>query len=164
MGDSENYLFFWTYCSLRSQSCLKHTAKWVNEVEWVSKVKVILWPWSKVIQNSKLNVWLLAYILRWAIHPLVYIGIFHEFQVLWFLFPGMFCFGIWLFGESRWIWLLYLLEEWRKGKIDWREMGKLWKEANLLFLLPPFSLGVNSWRKRICFSLRVDLILVWQGK
>ena len=30
-------------------------AKWVNEVEWVSKVKVILWPWSKVTQISKLK-------------------------------------------------------------------------------------------------------------
>ena len=27
MGESENYLFFGTYCSLRSQSCLKHSAK-----------------------------------------------------------------------------------------------------------------------------------------
>ena len=35
-----------------------HSAKWVNEVEWVSKVKVILWPWPKVIQISKWNVWL----------------------------------------------------------------------------------------------------------
>ena len=58
MGESENYLFIGNYCSLRSQSCLKHSAKWVNEVEWVSKVKVILWPWSKVTQISKLNVWL----------------------------------------------------------------------------------------------------------
>ena len=46
------------YCSLRSQSCLKHSAKWVNEVEWVSKVNIILWPWSKVTQISKFNVWL----------------------------------------------------------------------------------------------------------
>ena len=46
-----------------SQSCLKNSNKWVNEVEWVSKVKVILWPWSKVTQISKLNVWLLACIL-----------------------------------------------------------------------------------------------------
>ena len=44
--------FFDNYCSLRSQSCLKHSAKWVYEVEWVSKVKVILWPWSKVTQIS----------------------------------------------------------------------------------------------------------------
>ena len=64
MGKSENYLFFGNYCSLRSQSCLMHSAKWINEVEWVSKVKVILWPWSKVTQISKLNVWLLACILR----------------------------------------------------------------------------------------------------
>ena len=47
--------FFGNYCSLRSQSCLKHLAKWVNDVEWVSKVKVILWPWSKVTQISKLK-------------------------------------------------------------------------------------------------------------
>ena len=26
MGKSENYLFFGTYCSFRSQSCLKHSA------------------------------------------------------------------------------------------------------------------------------------------
>ena len=65
------FFFFWTYCSLRSQSCLKHSAKWVNEVEWVSKVKVILWPWSKVTQISKLNVWLLVCILRWAIQGLL---------------------------------------------------------------------------------------------
>ena len=70
MGKSENYLFFGTYCSFWSQSCLKHSAKWVYEVEWVSKVKVILWSWSKVTQISKLNVWLLACILRWAIQGL----------------------------------------------------------------------------------------------
>ena len=56
MGKSENYLFFFrNYCSLRSQSCLKHSAKWVYEVGWVSKVKVILWLWSKVTQISKLK-------------------------------------------------------------------------------------------------------------
>ena len=55
MGKSENYLFFGNYCSLGSQSCLKHSTKWVYEVEWVSKVKVILWPWSKVTQISKLK-------------------------------------------------------------------------------------------------------------
>ena len=71
LGKSENYLFFGSYCSLRSQSCLKHSAKWVNEVEWVSKVKVILWPWSKVTQISKLNVWLLACIIKWAIQGLM---------------------------------------------------------------------------------------------
>ena len=48
-------LFFGNYCSLGSQSCLKHLAKSVNEVEWVSKVKVILWPRSKVTQISKLK-------------------------------------------------------------------------------------------------------------
>ena len=55
MGKSENYLFFGNYCSLRSQSCLKHLDKWVYEVECVSKVKVILWFWSKVTQISKLK-------------------------------------------------------------------------------------------------------------
>ena len=49
-------LFFGNHCSLGSQSCLKHLAKWVDEVEWVSKVKVILWPWSKVTQISMLKV------------------------------------------------------------------------------------------------------------
>ena len=57
-GKKWKLLFFGNYCSLRYQSCLKHSTKWVNEVEWVSKVKVILWPWSKVTQISKLNVWL----------------------------------------------------------------------------------------------------------
>ena len=72
MGKSENYFFFFGNCSsLRSQSCLKHSTQWVNEVERVSKVKVILWPWSKVTQISKLNVWLLASIFRWAIQGLL---------------------------------------------------------------------------------------------
>ena len=55
MGKSENYLFFGNYCSLRSQSCFKHVAKWVSDIEWVSKVNVILWPWSKVTQITKLK-------------------------------------------------------------------------------------------------------------
>ena len=55
MEKSENYLFYRNYCSLRSQSCLTHSAKWVNEVEWVSKVKVIFWLRSKVTQISKLK-------------------------------------------------------------------------------------------------------------
>ena len=67
----KSFIFFWNFCSLRSQSCLKHSTQWVNEVEWVSMVKVILWPWSKVPQISKLNVWLLACILRWAIQGLL---------------------------------------------------------------------------------------------
>ena len=46
---------FGNCCSLRSQSCVKHSTQWVNEVEWVSEVKVILWPWSKVTQISKLK-------------------------------------------------------------------------------------------------------------
>ena len=55
MGKSEYYLFIGNYCSLRFQSCLKHLAKWVSDVEWVSKVKVILWPWSKVTHITKLK-------------------------------------------------------------------------------------------------------------
>ena len=42
MGKREKIFFFGNYCSLGSQSCLKHLAKLVNEVERVSKVKVIL--------------------------------------------------------------------------------------------------------------------------
>ena len=56
MGRSKIYLFNGNHCSLGSQSCLKHLAQWVNEVEWVSKVKVILWHWSKVTQISMLEV------------------------------------------------------------------------------------------------------------
>ena len=51
MGESV-FCFFGNYCSLQ------HSAKWVNEVERGSEVKVILWTWPKVIQISKLNVWL----------------------------------------------------------------------------------------------------------
>ena len=65
MGTNENYLFFGNYCSLRSQSCLKRLAKWVYEVEWVSKVKLIFWFWSKVTQISKLKLVFLKN--RWAI-------------------------------------------------------------------------------------------------
>ena len=57
--------FFGNYCSLRSQSCLKNSTKWVNEVEWVSKVKAIVWPWSKVTQISKFK--LVFLINSWAI-------------------------------------------------------------------------------------------------
>ena len=55
IGQTKNYLFFGNYCSLGSQSCMKHLAKWVNEVEWGLKVKVFLWPWLKVTQISKLK-------------------------------------------------------------------------------------------------------------
>ena len=51
----KSFIFWKNYFSFGSQSCLKHLAKWVYEVEWVSKVKVILWPWSKVTQISKLK-------------------------------------------------------------------------------------------------------------
>ena len=55
MAKSENYLFFRNYCSPGSQSCSEHSAIWVYEVGWVSKVKVIIWPLSKVTQISKLK-------------------------------------------------------------------------------------------------------------
>ena len=55
MGNSENYLFLETVAVFGLKSCLKHSTKWVNEVKWVSKVKVILWPWSKITQISKLK-------------------------------------------------------------------------------------------------------------
>ena len=48
-------LFFGNYCSFRSQKLLKKFNSIFNEVERVSKVKVILWPWSKVTQISKLK-------------------------------------------------------------------------------------------------------------
>ena len=54
-GKNWKLFIFGNYWSLGSQSCLKHFAKCVNEVEWVSKVKVTLWPWSKVTQISKLK-------------------------------------------------------------------------------------------------------------
>ena len=43
MGKKWKLLFFGNYCRHRSQSFLKHPTTWVNEDEWVSKVKVILW-------------------------------------------------------------------------------------------------------------------------
>ena len=68
------FFFFGNYCSL------KHSAKWVNEVERGSEVNVILWTWPKVIQISKLNVWL------WP----VYSG--ERFRASW---PSCFTFIFW---------------------------------------------------------------------
>ena len=48
-------IIFWKLLQPKAQSWLKHSAKWVNEVEWVSKVKVILWLCSKITQISKLK-------------------------------------------------------------------------------------------------------------
>ena len=47
--------FFWNLLQPKVSSCLKNSTKWVNEVECVSKVKTILWPWSKVTQISNLK-------------------------------------------------------------------------------------------------------------
>ena len=57
MGKSKNCVHFGNYCSLMSQSWLKHSTKWVLEVtyKWISKVKVIIWPWLKVTQISELK-------------------------------------------------------------------------------------------------------------
>ena len=65
MGKSENYVFFGNYGSLGSHSCLKHSTKRVYEVEWVSKVNIVLWPCSKVTQISKLKLFFLKN--RWVI-------------------------------------------------------------------------------------------------
>ena len=70
-GKNWKLFIFGHCCSLKSQRRLKHSTQWVNEVEWVSKVKFILWSWSTVTQISKLNVWLLACILKWAIQGLL---------------------------------------------------------------------------------------------
>ena len=43
-------------------------------------VKEILCPWSKVSQISKLNVWLLACILRWAIQGLLALLFFLQLE------------------------------------------------------------------------------------
>ena len=55
MGKSDNYIFFLNYYSLRSPSWSKHSTKCVNEVKWVSNVKVIVWSLPKVTQSSKLK-------------------------------------------------------------------------------------------------------------
>ena len=64
-GKKWKLLFFGNYCCFGSQSCLKHLAKLVNEVEWVSKVKVILWPWSKFTRISMLK--LVFFKTNWVI-------------------------------------------------------------------------------------------------
>ena len=59
IGNSEFYLFifffFWKLLQPYVSKLLKHSLKWGIEVEWVSKVKVILWSWPKVTQISKLK-------------------------------------------------------------------------------------------------------------
>ena len=42
--------FFRNYCSLWYQGWLMQSTKWVHQSIWISKVKVIHWPWSKVTQ------------------------------------------------------------------------------------------------------------------
>ena len=45
------------YCSPRSQSWLKHSTKWVDEIKWVSKVKASLWPRPKVTHIQSYNLY-----------------------------------------------------------------------------------------------------------
>ena len=57
MGKSEIIIFWKLLQPLVSKLLEKafNLTKWVYEVEWVSKVKVILWTWSNVTQISKLK-------------------------------------------------------------------------------------------------------------
>ena len=65
MGKSENY-FFETFAALGLKVYEHIPTKWVHEVKWVSKVKVIHWPSPKVTQTAKLE---LVFFLRnyWVI-------------------------------------------------------------------------------------------------
>ena len=114
--------FFGNFCSLRFQSCLKHSTQWVNEVEWVSMVKVILWPWSKVTQISKLNVWLLACILRWAIQGLL---------ALLFLFEWE-----WKQGLSNFVQLFQWADEIQVDLLSWKKMKWNEKWSNWSVVVP----------------------------
>ena len=65
IGKSENNGFFRKYSSLWPENWYMQTTNWVNEGKWVLKVKVISWPWPKVIYIWKLKPALLRY--HWAI-------------------------------------------------------------------------------------------------
>ena len=65
IGKSEKSGFFRNYCSLRPERWLMQTTNWANEVMWVLKVKVISWPWPKVIYIWKLKLGFLRN--QWAI-------------------------------------------------------------------------------------------------
>ena len=124
--------FFGNFCSLRSQSCLKHSTQWVNEVEWVSMVKVILWPWSKVTQISKLNVWLLACILRWAIQGLLALLIMKEKkQTLGLFLKRSACFRICVFSS---VFIMYPHHEGRGGVYCFW-CGSCWRRRRVLSAL-----------------------------
>ena len=58
IGKSENCWFFQNICSLRPET------NWKNEHMWVLKVKVISWPWPKVIYIQNLKLAFLRY--HWA--------------------------------------------------------------------------------------------------
>ena len=60
-GQKWKLCIIWKLLSHRPQSWFKYLNKWVNEVQWVSKVKVIIWSWPKVTQISKLNLFLRSY-------------------------------------------------------------------------------------------------------
>ena len=47
-GQKWKNVLFGNYCIYTPQSWFQHLNEWVNEVKWVSKVKVIIWPRQKV--------------------------------------------------------------------------------------------------------------------
>ena len=55
IGKSENSGFFRNYCSLWPESWDMQTTNWVYDGMWVFKVKVISWPWPKVMSRKPLR-------------------------------------------------------------------------------------------------------------
>ena len=53
IGKSGNNGFFINYWSLWPDSWLIQTANWLHKGMWVLKVKVISWPWPKVVYIQK---------------------------------------------------------------------------------------------------------------
>ena len=49
-GQKWNFCIIWKLCSYTPQNCFKRSNIWTNEIKWVSKVKVIIWPWPKVTE------------------------------------------------------------------------------------------------------------------
>ena len=68
-GRKWNFFFFGNYCSLRSQSCLKHSTKWVNEVEYQRSRS--FFDLVKGHSDFKVKCLTVACIFRWAIQGLM---------------------------------------------------------------------------------------------
>ena len=51
--ENENSGFFRNYCSQWPESLYEQTSNWIYEGMWVLKVKVISWPWPKVVYIQK---------------------------------------------------------------------------------------------------------------